>query len=135
MTTTTECSVPRCVTSHERPTTADTGVAPALPSTPARPRLTDKSRLSAERPYRDTSDVAGNARRTVRALGRRIAKEDPEDLCILLDLEAAVVEAQAVAVAGLRRSGFSDGEIGVVFDPPISKQAVAQRFPHETGER
>lgn len=76
---------------------------------------------------RDTSDVAGGARRMIRALGERVAEEDPADLRLLLRLRVELDRAMAVAVDGLRAGGHTDGDIGEVLG--MSRQAVQQRWP------
>lgn len=73
--------------------------------------------------------MSAAVRRLVRALGKRIATEDPEALELLLALEGDLGEAWRVAVAGLRGSGFLDREIGEVLG--CSRQAVEQRWPRE----
>jgi hypothetical protein len=66
-------------------------------------------------------------RRIVRAVGDHIAQEDPESLPLLLEIESAVKEAYATAIAGMRHSGFTDREIGEVLG--TTRQAVEQRWP------
>jgi hypothetical protein len=87
----------------------------------------DKAALSQKRRLRETSDCNGCAKRMIRALGKRIAQEDPEGLRHLLEVEQELRQAWEVAIAGIRRSSFSDREIGDELG--ITKQAVAQRFP------
>lgn len=91
------------------------------------PPPADNRTLSAKRPYRETPDVAAAVGRLVRTVGRRVATEDPVDLEILVDLTAALDEAWRTAIAGLRATGHTDGDIGAALG--VSKQAVAQRFP------
>lgn len=59
----------------------------------------------------DHSDFVAFSRRILRALARRMAVSDPEDLTELLalrdDLDAAIDDA----VRGLRRNGFSWADI------------------------
>lgn len=50
--------------------------------------------------------------RSVRALGRRVAAGDPEDLRTITRLRAEVDDAMAWALAGLREQGYSWDEIG-----------------------
>ena len=69
--------------------------------------------------------------RIVTAIGKRVAEEDPDDLAFLLDLDRALREAWATAVAGLRESEFTDADIGRVLG--TTKQAVQQRWPRTTG--
>lgn len=57
---------------------------------------------------RSLTEVAGCARRMIRATGRRVADADPEDLAELLALREVLEEAIATAVAGqVSQSGFS----------------------------
>jgi hypothetical protein len=82
------------------------------------------------RPPRDTPEVADAICRLIRALGRRVAEEDPDGLAQLRLIEDELSEALAVAVAGLRRSAFTDEEIGRVLGG-VTKQAVAKRWRRE----
>lgn len=77
--------------------------------------------------YRETPEVVGAARRLIRVVGKRIATEDPDDLLLLGDLEREVRQAWQVAIDGIRRSGFTDREIGEVLG--TTRQAVEQRWP------
>ncbi len=81
-------------------------------------------------PYREIHDVAQAAIRLVRAVGRRVAQDDPDDLAVLVDIGRAVDEALRVAVDGLRESGFTDAQIGRALGG-VSRQAVGQRFPRQ----
>jgi hypothetical protein len=93
----------------------------------------DKEQLSLggdpQKPYRETSDVAEAAGRIVLAVGRRVARQDPEDLDALMSLQAALDRSWRIAIDGLRASRYTDGEIGSHLG--ISKQAVAQRWPRQ----
>lgn len=102
---------------HQPPAVADFRVKAAL--TPRRrPRANG---------YRETGTVAEGARRFVRAIGRRIAEGDPEQLAELVRLQDTLDDAWRVAVDGLRAQGRSDTEIGRPLG--ISRQAVGQRWP------
>jgi len=90
-------------------------------------RLADNHRLSARRPYRETPDVVKATRRLILAVGKRVAVEDPDDLRFLSQLEHGLDQAWGLAVAGLRRSGYTDGQIGDQLG--ITKQAVQKRWP------
>jgi hypothetical protein len=90
----------------------------------------DKDDLSPRRRYRETSDCNGCAKRMIPKLGERIAQEDPEDLHHLLEVEQELRQAWEVAIAGIRRSGVTDRQIGEVLG--TTKQAVAQRWPRGT---
>lgn len=59
----------------------------------------------------DHSEFVAFSRRILRALGRRMAVSDPEDLAELLELHAELGAAIDQAVRGLRASGFSWSEI------------------------
>jgi hypothetical protein len=88
-----------------------------------------KVALPPKRPqrYRETPEVVVATRRLITAIGKRIATEDPPDLLLLAELEHEVRRAWAVAVQGIRRSGFTDREIGEVLG--TTRQAVEQRWP------
>jgi hypothetical protein len=98
-------------------------------------RLLDgKAALPPKRPqpYRETPDVTDAIRRLIRALGKRISTEDPESLELLAALDVELRVAWRVAIAGLRRSGFTDREIGQVLG--TTRQAVEQRWPRSLDE-
>jgi hypothetical protein len=100
----------------------------------SRRRFGGKAALPPKRPqaYRETPDVADAVCRLIRAIGKRIATEDPPDLLLLVELEQEVRQAWQVAVAGLRRSGATDREIGQVLG--TTRQAVEQRWPRSLDE-
>ena len=77
--------------------------------------------------HREDSDVVAGIQRQIRAVGRRLAEADPDELELLRRLEGELALAWRVAVAGLRRSGYSDAAIGEVLG--TTKQAVQQRWP------
>lgn len=79
------------------------------------------------RRYRETPEVVAATRRLIRVVGKRIATEDPDDLHLLVDLERELRRAWAIAVDGLRASGYVDREIGQVLG--TTRQAVEQRWP------
>jgi hypothetical protein len=96
-------------------------------------RLPDKPDLSPmrpRRPYRETPDVVAGLRRLILSVGKRVAEEDPDDLRYLVALKARLQQAFTTAVMGLRRSGYSDGQIGAVLGS-VTKQAVQQRWPRK----
>lgn len=112
-----------------------TGSGFGRPLPPHRRAMGDKRALSRRRRsrgYRETPEVADGVGRIILAVGKRIATEDPADLEILLGLDVRLSEAWALAVAGIRRSGFSDAEIGAVLG--VTKQAVQQRWPRSNQE-
>lgn len=82
--------------------------------------------MSRRKVERETKDFAGAVRRMIRAHGRRVANEDPEDLAGLLELREAVELAISEAVAGQYANGFSWTEIGRGLG--ISRQAARQAF-------
>jgi hypothetical protein len=79
---------------------------------------------------REVGDTAGAARRMIRALGRRVGVESPEDLQLIMDLRAEVEAAVTAAMRGQRSAGFSYAEIGAGVG--LSKQAVAQRLASDS---
>lgn len=76
---------------------------------------------------RETSDVAAGARRMIRALGRRLADEDPGQLVELIMLQGEVDNAWRLAVAGQRDRGATDADIGRALG--VTRQAVRKRWP------
>jgi hypothetical protein len=83
--------------------------------------------LSPRRVYRETPDVVKATNRLIMAVGKRVAVEDVEELRHLSRMEVALEQAWGIAVAGLRATGYTDGQIG--WQLGITKQAVAQRWP------
>lgn len=98
-------------------------------STARQRRLSDKASLSARSAPvgREDSEVAAATGRLIRSLGRRIAAGDLDGAELLLGLEAEVTAAWSAGVAGWRRTGYSDSEIGAALG--VTKQAVQQRWP------
>lgn len=74
----------------------------------------------------ENDEFAAFARRIIVAHGRRIAAGDVEGLRDLAALDAAVQDATARAVEGLRSAGYSWAEIGDRLG--ISRQATQQRW-------
>lgn len=74
----------------------------------------------------DHSEFVAFARRIMRALSRRMAISDPEDLAELLALQQELDLAIDGAVRGLRASGFSWAEIARATG--TSRQAVHARW-------
>jgi hypothetical protein len=83
---------------------------------------------------RETDDVADAVVRLTGAVGRRVANEDPDGLVYLRQIQEALDAAFAEAVYGLREHGFSDADIGRELGG-VSRQAVAQRWPHTDGRQ
>ena len=83
--------------------------------------------------YRETPEVVDAVVRLIRAVGKRIAEEDPEALELLRRLEAEVSDAWWVAVAGQRRAGFSDRDIAEALG--VTRPAVTQRWPRAAEDR
>jgi hypothetical protein len=77
--------------------------------------------------YRETPEVVACTRRFIRVIGKRIATEDVDDLLLLRALDEELRRAWQVAIEGIRRSGFTDREIGEVLG--TTRQAVEQRWP------
>lgn len=63
----------------------------------------------------------------IRALGRRFEVADPDTARYLSLIRDEVQEAEGRAVAGWRRLGFSDSQIGRELG--VTKQAVQKRWP------
>ena len=89
--------------------------------------MSDNPKLSPARRYRETPDVVNGVARMLRALANRLQQEDPSDLQHLVALQAELDVMWQTAVAGLRRSGFSDTDIGRELG--VTKQAVQKRWP------
>lgn len=99
-----------------------TGVNRAL--TPQRP----PARAPKRRALVENDQFLAFTRRILRAAGRRIAGGDVESLRDLAQLSRDVDDALAVAVAGLRRHGYSWGEIADRLG--VSRQACHKRWAH-----
>lgn len=95
------------------------------------PSLSPNGRSRRPRPHRDDAEIVAAIGRQIRALGHRLADDDPPTADLLLRLQRELEDAFAEAVSGWRRSGFSDGAIGEVLG--VTKQAVAQRWPRSAG--
>lgn len=89
-----------------------------------------KATLPPKRRYRETPEVVAATRRLISVVGKRVATEDADDLKLLLELEQELRHAWANAILGLRRTGFTDREIGQALG--TTRQAVEQRWPRET---
>jgi hypothetical protein len=74
----------------------------------------------------DHADYFRFARRTMRALVRRVGASDPDDLSLLLDLRDELDAGLGRAVAELRASGFSWSEIARPLG--MTRQAAQQRW-------
>lgn len=74
----------------------------------------------------DHREFGAFARRILRAMGRRCAGADVEDLVDLLALRDEVDAAVDVAVIGLREQGHSWTEIGAAVG--VTRQAARQRW-------
>lgn len=75
----------------------------------------------------EIAEVAGAARRMVRAVGNRAGVGDPSDLEYLTSLRGTIDESLAQAVDGLRRAGYSDTDIGQALG--MRRQSVQERWP------
>ena len=71
-------------------------------------------------------DVTAAAARMIRAVGRRVADGDPEDLAELLALSDVLHESTRVAVDGLRAQGRSWAEIAAPLG--TTRQAAFKRW-------
>lgn len=91
------------------------------------PALSTNRRSRRRARPRDDAQIAQAIGRQIRALGRRLAEDDPASAELIAGLQQALDDVRADAVAGWRRSGFSDAAIGAVLG--VSKQAVQQRWP------
>lgn len=78
----------------------------------------------------DHSEFASFARRVLRAMARRYASADVDDLAELLAIRGDVDGAIAAAVAGLRGQGFSWAEIARAAG--TTRQAAQQRWAVST---
>lgn len=87
------------------------------------PQLSPDRRPS-ERPDEDLVDAVV---RMIRALGRRFAAGDPDTARYLRLIRDELLDVEREAVAGWRRVGFSDSDIGRELG--ITKQAVQKRWP------
>ena len=75
----------------------------------------------------ETPDYVAMLCRMVRAAGRRIADGDPEDLALLLQVQAELDAAITAGVLGMRaNTGRSWAEIGRALG--VTKQAAAKRW-------
>jgi hypothetical protein len=61
--------------------------------------------LSSPKPYRETADVVHAVRRLIRAVGKRVAQEDPQDLRHLAALQDELDRAFEIAIAGPGSTG------------------------------
>ena len=78
--------------------------------------------------HRSDDDMAAAIERLVRALGRRLEEDDPEHgVPLLRRVDEETYVAWARAIAGWRRSGFTNAEIGRVLG--TTGQNVGQRWP------
>jgi hypothetical protein len=74
----------------------------------------------------DHAAFAGFVRRILRAMRRRLADSDPEDLYLLLALREELDAALQQAVDGCRANGFSWTDIGR--GAGMTRQAAQQRW-------
>jgi hypothetical protein len=103
-------------------------------TTAERPNSVNRA-LTRDRRHRarvENDGYAAFARRIVAAHGRRIAAGDVERLRDLVALAAEVDHATTVAVAGLRRVGYSWAEIANRLG--IKRQAAQQRWANSAIE-
>lgn len=74
----------------------------------------------------DETEFLAFGRRIMRAMGRRLASADPDDLVEMIALRTELDAAIAQAVAGMRQTGYSWTEIGAAVG--ISKQAALKKW-------
>jgi len=105
------------------------GALTAASTTPGTPIRTPARRSTSRKRGRgevENTDYAAFAARVIRAHSRRIAEGDVEGLADLLALREALDAATQVAVTGLRRFGYSWGEIASRLG--TTRQAAQQRW-------
>lgn len=97
----------------------------------ARKALAEQQQVTGAKRVRSNVEIAGTARRFVRTLGERAANGDPEDLALLLKLQADLDAAITAGTEGLLAQGHSFttiadglGNAGIT----VSRQAVRQRY-------
>lgn len=78
------------------------------------------------RRQRTTGQYLAMCKRMIRAAGRRVSLEDPEQLAELAELAAEVDHALVVAVAGQRASGITWESIGEAFG--MTRQGAIRRW-------
>jgi DNA-directed RNA polymerase specialized sigma24 family protein len=71
-------------------------------------------------------DIAAATSRMIRAVGKRCAEEDPEQLVHLKEIQTALDEAWRTAIDGLREHQFSDRMIASALG--VSQPAVTMRW-------
>lgn len=81
----------------------------------------------ATRTTRTLQDRADAIARMIRALPRDPSEWDPDDLRLLMQIEAAVNTARTLAVLGMREHGVTDTAIAEALG--ITQQAVSKRWP------
>jgi predicted YcjX-like family ATPase len=87
----------------------------------------------ARRGERETQDVVKGVQRMIRAVGRRVAGEDIEDLPLLVSLVEEAERQLQLAVTQQRHDlGRSWSQIGAGLG--MSKQAAQQRFGRVTAD-
>jgi hypothetical protein len=96
-----------------------------------RRRATGNLRLPVGRRWRETPDVVEGVARMIRAVGKRVAREDLDALQQLQDLDRAMADAWQAAISGLR-SNYSDRALGDALG--ITRQAVEKRWPRQNRE-
>jgi hypothetical protein len=96
---------------------------------PGETRDDRQAQLAPQRAYRETPEVVEAVCRMVRSVGKRVAEEDTDGLEQLRAVQAALDDAWATGINGLRRT-YSDGAIARELG--ITRQAVQQRWPRST---
>lgn len=86
-------------------------------------------------PRVENTDYGAFLKRAVRALGRRVAAGDVEDLAELVALRQELDEATAEAVRGLRAEPSAASWQAIADVLGITRQAAMQRWPDVGGAR
>jgi hypothetical protein len=81
----------------------------------------------------DTDQMSAATARMIRAVGRRVAWDDPEQLAHLKQLQDELDAAWRVAIDGLRGHQFSDRMIGEALG--VSQPAVTMKWRRDRTEQ
>jgi hypothetical protein len=100
-------------------------VNPELTPNPPSERRATRPRKRPKR-ERETPEYADMVERMIMAYGRRVGEGDVEELPRMIDMHRVLEEALDQAVVGLRRFGYSWGQIAK--RTGTSRQAAQQRW-------
>ena len=81
-----------------------------------------------EKRVKDNSEYAKMMRRLLRAYSRRLEIADPDELAVLIDLQADLAQVIKTAAQGMNAAGLSWAEIAEPLG--ISRQAAFQKWGH-----